>query len=110
MECQVADPISGKRMGEYIFLFDTASSFLSVAQEPRGRLFGADAKNWTPILAQGGHAVFYYIADDTVGSQIAGRVRVLDLNFEKPNMFNYWMGGELDPIPLPYKANCRRLN
>ena len=110
MECRVADPISGKSAGEYVFLFDTASNSLSVTQEPSGKLFGADAMKWTPILAEGGHAVFYYIADDTVGNQIAGRVRILDLNFEKPNMFNYWMGGEMDPIPLPYKTDCRRLN
>jgi hypothetical protein len=68
---------------------------------------------WNLILAEGGHAVFYYIADDTVADQVAGRVRILSLNFEKPNMLIYWMGGELDePVVsnISNKADCHRLN
>jgi hypothetical protein len=98
-------------MGEYVFSFDTVSRSLSVRLDPKERLFGGDAGYWKLILAEGGHAVFYYIADDAVGQQIAGRVRILSLNFEKPNMFNYWIGGELDESELhPYKADCHRVN
>ena len=114
MECWVADSFTGKSIGEYAFLFDTASGSLSVTAHPRDSsqsMFGQDAETWKLLLAQGGHAVFYYITDDTTAQQIAGRVRILSLNFEKPNMFNYWMGGELDESKIPpYKTDCRRLN
>ena len=75
MECRDVDD-------EYQFLFDTISGSLSVTSDPKEKLGGVAGK-WNLILAQGGHAVFYYIADDTVAYQVAGRVRILSLNFEK---------------------------
>jgi len=43
---------------------------------------------------------------------LSGPVKILSLNFEKPNMFTYWMGGETDESKMPphYQARCRRLN
>ena len=102
MECRDVDD-------EYQFLFDTISGSLSVTSDPKEKLGGVAGK-WNLILAQGGHAVFYYIADDTVAYQVAGRVRILSLNFEKPNMLNYAMGGEMGEPIVSYKADCRRLN
>jgi hypothetical protein len=89
MECRMTSPIA-----EYTFSFDTVSGSLTVTPS-----VGGDIGKWILILAQGGHAVFYSIAVDTVADEVAGRVRILSLNFEKPNMFIYWMGGEMgEPV------------
>jgi len=108
MKCRIADFRGTNISQEYAFLFDTASGSLSVTADPKESV----SEKWTLLLAQGGHAVFYYIAEDTVGQQVAGRVRILSLNFEKPDMIKYWMCGEMgEPITLtPKKADCHRLN
>ena len=110
MECQV---YTNEPLGAYAFLFDTASGSLSVRLEPRvdvRLMFGWNVKNWKLLFAQGGHAVFYDVnAADTIG----GPVKMLSLNFEKPSMFIYDVGGDAEEaiVGLPqYKARCRRLN
>jgi hypothetical protein len=119
MECQVASftvPLyAGEALGGYVFSFDTGSDSLSVTPLPKQRpdlLFGWDVMKWTLLFARGGHAVFYDIADDSSGNSVIGHVRILSLNFEKPNMFAYWMGGDMDESKMPpqYRAKCRRLN
>ena len=117
MECQVAQAVGAKEpLGAYAFVFDTASGSLSVQLEPLPKgdvhyLFGWDVKKWKLLSARNGHAVFYDVADDSWGSQQVGPVKILSLNFASPNMFTYWMGGELGEATVPQpKTNCRRLN
>ena len=111
MECQVA---TGEPLGGYSFSFDTVSGSLSTTLQPTidvHLMFAWDVKRWKLLLARGGHAVFYDIAADTPGNQVVGPVKILSLNFEKPNMFTYWMGGETDEAKIPpYQTKCRRLN
>jgi hypothetical protein len=110
MECQVAQAVGAKEpVGAYAFLFDTASGSLSVTLRPRcdvRLMFGWDVKKWKLLFAQGGHAVFYGITPEDLSP-----VQIFSLNFENPNMFSYWMGGDEFGEQAPqYKANCHRLN
>jgi hypothetical protein len=116
MECQAWQAVGARELlGAYTFLFDSASGSLSVTlQSPGGAtylMFGSDVKKWKLLLARNGHAVFYDIRDDSWGNNQMGPVQILSLNFQNPNMFTYWMGGELGEAELPqYEAKCRRLN
>jgi hypothetical protein len=112
MECQVAQGAGAREpLGGYAFVFDSASGSLSVnmhSSTPSIPLFGFDVKKWTLLFAQGGRAVFYGITPEGLSP-----VQIFSLNFEKPNMLSYQMGGDGEELIAgfpQYKARCRRLN
>jgi len=112
MECQVWQAVGAKEpVGTYTFLFDPASGSLSVNMQsspPPMPMFGFDVKQWKLLFAQGSHAIFYGITPKGLTP-----VQIFSLNFEKPNMFSYWVGGDAEEFTAgapQYNTNCRRLN
>jgi hypothetical protein len=109
MECR---EFSGANfIGSYVFSFDDDNGSLDVVSKPAGQdnlLVAAAVKKWSLIWASDGRAVFFGTDED-----FNGRVKLLSLNFAKPAMFEYLLGGFVEDSSQPSSVTlkeCRRLN
>ena len=95
--------------GLYQFAFDDESGVLRASQEPNGiyPLFGKSVGTWKLIWKKDLHAVFYGVSEDWWAP-----VKVLSLNFGKPQMFPYGMGHDMEADTLVSKISrvCKRLD
>jgi hypothetical protein len=104
MECREWDKgVGGGLMGTYVFSLDdngtldvlstpcksNCSGALEGGKEKYGLLF-PKIKQWTLIWSNDARAVFYGVADDHDAP-----VKVLRLDFGKPNMYDHHVGGVL---------------
>lgn len=98
-------------IGSYLFSFHDDDGSLEVTSKPVTQdnlLAVSDVKKWTLIWASDGRAVFFGLGDD-----LNGHVKVLSLNFAKPSMFEYVLGGLVEDNGQPSDVTlkeCRRLN
>ena len=109
MECR---EFSGANfIGSYVFSFHDDDGSLDVVSKPAGQdnlLLAADVKKWTLIWASDGRAVFFGTDEDFIGG-----VKLLSLNFARPAMFEYLLGGFVEDNSQPSSVTlkeCRRLN
>jgi hypothetical protein len=109
MECREFS--SANFIGSYVFSFDDDNGSLDVVSKPAGQdnlLVAAGVKKWSLIWASDGRAVFFGTDED-----FNGRVKLLSLNFAKPAMFEYLLGGFVEDNSQPSSVTlkeCRRRN
>ena len=98
-------------IGSYLFSFHDDDGSLDVVSKPAGQnnlLVATDVKKWTLMWTSDGRAVFFGTDED-----LNGHVKVLSLNFAKPAMFEYLLGGLVEDNGGRSGATlkeCRRLN
>jgi hypothetical protein len=109
MECR--EWMGANFLGSYVFSFNDDDGSLEVVSKPAGQdnlLIATDVKKWTLMWQGDGRAVFFGTDDD-----LNGHVKLLSLNFAKPAMFEYSLGGFVEENGQSNGATgkeCRRLN
>lgn len=100
-------------LGTWIFTVDAASKGLAVEKHPgpemtTALMFAPTVKKWTLLVERERHFVFYAIEND----DWTGPLKLLSLDFAKPNFFDYQVGGEVEEVTkgLDTPKKCKRLN
>jgi hypothetical protein len=100
----------GDFLGSYFFSFNDTEKTLVVVHKPvpeMNWLFGTKVKKWTLMWEKDGQVVVYGTDDD-----FTAPLKLLSLNFGKPKMFDYSLGGlteDTNSRSLTRKE-CQRLN